>query len=175
MTTNKIKNTIAGIFLALGAENQIDRMDAYYRIFRQADPELFAEAAARAVLALQNRGLPMPSEIMREYKHVRDGTPADPEALARREAENILRMVRANGANHVPDFADPITSRLFKSRFNWRSLCENLREDSVQWFVRDFIDFYVTEKRFDEIPKLSQDAARQFFLNHKLKPLKRIG
>lgn len=166
-----ISKTLANLFAAYG-ERDTKRVDVYFKIFRKFKPELFADACGR--LLLSSRFLPTVSEILAEYDRAQRPQLETPDDAAHREALDVLRLMRLAGANNPPEFRDPITKKLFESRFNWRSLCETLREDASQWFVREFVKLYAVESRLHRFPQIDTTKINAVFDSAGINPLKRI-
>lgn len=64
------------------------------------------------------------------------------DTVAQGQAHQILRLIRQNGSNKEPKYEDTITHKLMTTRWNWRSLCETLKESESQWFVKEFVSAY---------------------------------
>ena len=163
--------TTFNLFAAFGVTNQ-DRVDVYYKIFRRLDPAIYRDVCKRLVLT--SRQLPTVSEIASEYTRAECGEITDPEAVAQAEANRVLRLVRENGANREPQFWDPATREIMRTRFNWRSLCATLRDDQTQWFVRDFVAAYLNARKVCRFGEIESEKIKALFDKHGIKQIKAI-
>ena len=70
------------------------------------------------------------------------------ESTANVQASHVLQMIRQNGYRYEPVWQDPITKLLMRTRWKWASLCETSTEDNEKWFVKEFVEAYLSSSDY---------------------------
>jgi hypothetical protein len=65
------------------------------------------------------------------------------------QVKEVMERIRNTGSYGYPDFHDPVTAELLKSRWSWMSLCA-MTEAELKWWARDFIEAYQASERKTE-------------------------
>lgn len=104
-----------------------------------ADMELDQIKLALIHIVKNNRYFPRPDEIIEAAGIGK----AQIELVGLSEAQRIVDSVRRYGNSRVVEFDDPVTAEVVRRRFGgWRQLCDSLQESKLEFFKKDFVNFY---------------------------------
>jgi len=137
------KREIDTILLRLARYYQVeipgaDVLEMYHQALEGYTPDQIADASTKHVKA--SKWFPKISELIELLK------PLVPkiESVADQQAALVIKTIRSCGYRGRPRWEDPITSYLFRGRFNFQALCSTLTEDENKWFIREFKDAYLS-------------------------------
>jgi hypothetical protein len=101
-------------------------------------------AASKVLLTRKIMGMPTVAELI-EAMGVVEPRQID---IAQQQVNEIMAQVRNIGSYGTPVFSDPVTIRLMKSRWSWKSLCA-MTETEHKWWAKDFIEAYKSADTMD--------------------------
>ena len=143
---NEEKNKIIGILAATaelyGRNLSADTISLWIRSLEKYSFENVRDAF-NFITETENF-FPVPAKIHAFIKERIDPHVPQIESTANVQAAYILKMIRENGYRHEPQWEDPTTRTLMRTRWKWVSLCETSTEDNEVWFVKEFIEAYLS-------------------------------
>jgi len=81
------------------------------------------------------------------------------EDRARVQAQLVIKVLRAKGANATPSWKDPLTRWIMMNRWPYREWGSRVIESELHWWERDFVNLYTSldqgegEKHLDYTPR----------------------
>ncbi|MDY6910771.1 MAG: hypothetical protein SVM79_00190 [Chloroflexota bacterium] len=127
-------------------------IDIRFDALRHYSIEKIKDAAIKIIKTRKYTTMPTVADFM-EHLEMRH------EDVAEVEAMKVLDFARTFGASFSPQFDDPVTQYLVRSRFSFRGICES-KESENSFFVRDFKAAY-------KAVQSAQDAGTLMIDNHK--------
>lgn len=116
---------------------------AYFETLRGYSIEKVESAISRAIGT--EEWFPKPIKLI---EIITGGGAQNIEDRAELEAHKVVEAVRRIGGYKSVKFEDPVTMAVVAQGFNgWSNLCNDLTENQVKWFVRDFVKIYAAYKR----------------------------
>lgn len=101
------------------------------------------QRAAMSLLA--NRKYTSMPTVADFIEHLSGGPVED---VAEREAGKVLEAIRSVGAWRSVAFDDPVTQAVIEQGHGgWVKLCEEMTDDKLNWFRKDFVRTYASYKR----------------------------
>ena len=152
----ELSKVIVGIAANSGATIPEGLLDVWAEAFQQDGYSIdqIKRAAGKIIRTKKESYGRMPSYA--EFVECMNGSL---EETARIEVQDIIALVRSEGSSGNPSFKLQ-TSRVILNRFGgWQNLCSTLEEDKIQWFIREFIEAYLTETAKDEKVMIGKDEA----------------
>lgn len=98
------------------------------------------QAKKAAILTMKTRKytkMPTPADFLEIVK-----PKVDHRLTAHEQADLVLDAVRRDGPYRSPEFDNPITAKLMKSRWPWHGFASTLDSDQVKWWRKEFVEAY---------------------------------
>jgi len=116
-----------------------------FDVLKKYPIEEIEKAAHKIVETWQYTKMPPIAEFVNKI----EGDKPQIEDIAEYQAHEVITQIKQAGYNKKPVFTDPITTKLIKRRFNFRSLCQTLLESENKWFVKEFKEAYCAYSRIN--------------------------
>lgn len=141
--TNQDRNRFAEIMIGLaenfGGQLTASGIDLRFQAMADYSIDDIAIATALLVRTRTKAGVPTTAEIIEAIPGFTKA-PSTKDRASQQAAE-VMRQIRQVGFYGTPQFDNPITDWLMKTRWNWRSVC-TMTESEHKWWQKDFQDAY---------------------------------
>ena len=136
---------IAGLSANFGGGATDVLVDLWWNMFAKdgVSGDQFATAAEDVIRTREYKSMPTYAEIIKSIHGTLDDK-------AQAQATKVLEQVRYVGSYGSPDFDDPVTAELMRTRWRWQSFCQTLEESKSPFFVKEFIEAYKSFTRQPE-------------------------
>ena len=133
-----------------------------FRALESFDIQQIEKAAYSIVATRKYTNMPTIADFI---EHLRGGSAED---MAQIQAGQVWQALKDAGSYDNVVFDDPVTMAVIHQGFGgWQKLCGEMKEDQMQWFVKDFAKTYSAYarrgvQRFGVLPGIYGDKTKFF-------------